>query len=251
MTPLSIAYLFPIFINIIMCQEIFNIFNGTTATQVITKYLDFIQNLQNVIGESSVLSKKVVDSLLRICDSSDNVCKVEVLPIIRLMHKGSLRYKRITKLCYMLGEMACYWSIKEYSNVISIQNEVLKVKYVFSFWEKFISASAESLPVAVAVSSTKQLSPAARQGIINGTIAATMINYASPNDNVKSTFISSIPAYAAAAATQYSSDAVRIGAINGAMMGIGMADSSKNNGDTLETIFNCIKDAIVSLQFNV
>lgn len=233
-----------------MYQEIFNIFNGTTGKQGIVKYLDFIESLQNIIGESSLLSKKIVDSLQRICDSY-NASNEELLQTISLLHKGSLKYRRITKLTHMLGEMACYWSIEEYSNVISIQNEVLKVKYVFSFWEKLLSASAESLPVAVAVSGTKHLSPAVRQGVINGTIAATMINDASPNDNVESICIRSIPVYAAAAATQYSSDSVRIGAINGAMIGVRMGDSSNNNGDTLETIFNCVKDAIVSLQFNV
>lgn len=233
-----------------MYQGILNIFNGTTGKQGIVKYLDFIESLQNIIGGSSLLSKKIVDSLQRICNS-DYVCNEEILKIICLLHKGSLKYRRITKLTHMLGEMACYWSVKEYSNVISIQNEVLKVKYGFSFWENLLSASAESLPVTVAVSSTKYLSPAARQSIINGTIAATMINCASPNDNAKSTFISSIPVYAAAAATQYSSDAVRIGAINGAMIGVRMDDSSHNNGSSLETIFNCIKDTICALQFNV
>lgn len=232
-----------------MYQEIFNIFSGSSGKQVIVKYLNFIENLQNIIGGCSLLSKKVIDSLQRVCDS-DDVYDSDIIQSIQLLHKGSLKYRRITKLSYMLGEMACYWSIKEYSQVDSIQNVIQKVKYDFSFWEQLLSTSAQYLPVAVAVSSTKHMSPTIRQGIINGTIAATMSNNALPNDNTESICIRSIPVYAAAAATQYSSDAVRIGAINGAMIGTGMSNSSINSGSTLETIFNCIKNAIVSLQFN-
>lgn len=184
-----------------MLNQIVQIFDKTSFKEGIERYFALGRQLGMVPLHGDVIYHDALIALNRLY-VMEHVYRKDVMHVIDLFHIHSVQDTRTAQLYSYLGEMLCYWFIKEYGVVCKLQNDVKLLKYGSSWWER------------------NKRSAAALAGGLLGALMALA-----------------------------SGGAVSVGQ--------GSALGGKYSGDTvtdhaeLEQEFNILKEAIISVNFNV
>lgn len=118
-----------------MINKVFNIFNNTSFKESVSKYFQLGKELKIIPLDCNIINDDAFISLQRLLNM-EHVYRNDVLQTIDLLHRSALQKNRSSQIYTLLGEMVCYWALKEYSMVRKIQDNVRCIEYGSSWWER-------------------------------------------------------------------------------------------------------------------
>lgn len=118
-----------------MNTKVFAIFDKTYFKDGIQRYFDVGREIGLVPLHGDILNGDALVALNRLY-MMEHVYRKDVLQVIDLFHKSVITEKRISQLYALLGEMVCYWFIREYAVVRKLQEDVKVLQYGSTWWER-------------------------------------------------------------------------------------------------------------------
>lgn len=118
-----------------MNTKVFAIFDKTSFKEGIQRYFDVGREIGLVPLQGEIHNNDALVVLNRLY-MMEHVYRKDVLHAVDLFHKSAITEKRVKQLYAYLGEMLCYWFIKEYGVVHKLQGDVKLIEFNTSWWER-------------------------------------------------------------------------------------------------------------------
>ncbi len=119
-------------------NNLFNIFNNTYPAEGVALYLEFVQKQLYghlpTIGSmgSAIVNFKLIEKLPVTSSDSYN----ELYKSCLLFQNSRNELNRNLLLLAYLGEMICFWFMRDYNAVRTLQQEVSKLEFNSTWWER-------------------------------------------------------------------------------------------------------------------
>lgn len=118
-----------------MQSKIVNIFDRTSFKEGIQRYFELGKQLRIIPLRGDIVGNDALSALNRLY-VMEHVYRKDVLQVIDLFHNHSDQETRTPQVYSYLGEMLCYWFIKEHGVVCKLQNDIRLLSYNSSWWER-------------------------------------------------------------------------------------------------------------------
>ncbi len=120
-------------------MEIFNIFNNTHPHEGVTLYLKFAQKrLSGNLPTSGSIANAIFQfkQIEKMPFASSTIHNDSFYKACLQFQKSRNELKRNMLLLSFLGEMVCFWFMKDYNTVRVLQREVNKIEFNDTWWER-------------------------------------------------------------------------------------------------------------------
>lgn len=119
-----------------MYDKVFAIFNNTTIQQGVDKFVNLAQEQCPTSSKERFLEQAITSLTKLKLITNPQIQQNTLCSCLDLFYKSSLQEKRTRQMMAILGQMMCYWFLREYPAIIKLQDYAKSIEYDMTWWEK-------------------------------------------------------------------------------------------------------------------